>query len=83
MCYIAKTYSGRGEMCLPVCSFFLYTHAVRLEEEYNITYVMENELNLNQNKLHSVTYSRTHEFVANYYGVGISHQQKNLEITKR
>ena len=48
-------------------TFSLHTHAAELEEEYDITYVMEHELCVNNNLLHGVTNSRTHQCVANCY----------------
>ena len=49
-------------------SSFLHVYAVCLEEEYGITYVMENELNLDKNKLHICA----HDLVADYYWVVMS-----------
>ena len=60
---------------------FLHVHAAKLEEEYEITYVLENELINGKNLLHSVTNSPAHEHVANYYGVAMSFQNRHLQTT--
>ena len=78
----AKTHSGRGEIYLPLCPhFFLNVHAANLEEEYDITYVMEHELCVNNNLLHGVTNSTAYEYIAEYYGVTMSNQNRHLKTT--
>ena len=79
---IAKTNSGRGGIYLPLCPhFFLHVHASKLEDEYDITYVMENELCCNGNFLHSATNSQEHQSVADYYNVTMTHQNRHINTT--
>ena len=44
---------------------------------------MENELCFRKKISQSVTNSRAHQCMANYYGVVMSHQYRHLETTKR
>ena len=59
-----KTHSARGEIYLPLCPhFFLHVHTAKLEEEYDITYVIKHKLCVNNNLLHGVANSRARQCV--------------------
>ena len=80
----AKTSSGRAEIYLPYCPhFFINVISSNLNEEYDIDYLKECEISIDNHRLHTATESEDHIAMANYFQIRMECQDRFITTTER
>ena len=79
-----KTSSRRANIYLPYCPyFFINVISSNLNEEYDIDYLKECEISIDNHRLHTATESEDHIAMANYFQIRMEYQDRFITTTER
>ena len=80
----AKTASGMAQIYLPFCPhFFVNVISSNLNEEYDISYLEENDISIHNHRLHVATESPEHIEMSNYFEIRMEDQERFITTTER
>ena len=69
-----QTSTGRAEIYLPFCPhFFINVISSNLDEEFDIDYIEESDISIDNHRLHTATESEDHIAMANYFQIMMEH----------
>ena len=80
----AKTASGMAQIYLLFClHFFIHVISSNLNEEYDISYLEENDISIHNHRLHVATESPEHIEVSNYFQIRMKDQDRFIATIER